>query len=493
MISSASSLASAAVVGLAIPSSLGSGALPVTPGAAVLGRGDLAGGAPPAFAACLGRCLPAQASETDTVTAETPEDLPNPAITPEPSEAVAPWFWSPPPPFAPPPPVSVTTPGFPPVAPVLAEEPVSALPAEGAAATGVEVVSGRSGEMVAVSSHVVAGEVDRRGKPADGESAPPASPVGKRGPDSDPAVTSGISRPDTTGPDTARPDRVQVPTSFAPMFAAVPKLAVAPADAAATATVGTFGAAEQIAARIRAVVSQDGEAVVSENKNITEKTDKNIFKESNSIHGIASAYEVSAMSSVSAHSSPAGRIVASAPIEPPCGGVESAAVRLVERVTEVADLVRDTPAERVTLNLDLDDSHRVEVRVAVRAGRVHAEFRSDSAEVRTALSSAWESFTTRPDSGSRAWAEPVFSALGATATASPVDPARAVGSSSGSAADAFGHEPTGQGSSRRDQTGRSRPDADATGAGFFSASKNPVVVQSSSTSRDPHRLLSVQA
>jgi len=493
MISYSPSFPRAAVVGLATPSSLGNGALPGTPGPAALGRGDLAGGAPPAFAACLGQCLPAQASETYTATAAAPEDLPNPAITPEPSETVAPWFWSPPQPLTPPPPVSVAIPGFPPVAPVLAEEPVSALPAEGAAATGAEVISGRSGAMAAVSSHGVAGEVDRAGTPAAGESAPPASPLGKRGSDSDSEMTSGISRPDTAGPDTARPERVQVPTSFAPVFAAVPKAAVAPSDAAETATVGTFGTAEQIAASSRAVVSRNGEVMMEENKKLFEKPEAKTFKESSDIHGIVSANEVSAMSSVSAHSSPAGRIVAPAPIEPPSGGVDSAAVRLVERVTEVAELVRDTPAERVTLNLDLDDSHRVEVRVAVRAGRVHAEFRSDSVEVRTALSSAWESFTARPDSGSRAWAEPVFTALGATAAASPVEPARVAGSPLASAADSFGHEPTGQGSSRRDPTGRSRPDADETGAGFFSASKTPVVVQSSPASRDPLRLLSVQA
>ncbi len=178
---------------------------------------------------------------------------------------------------------------------------------------------------------------------------------------------------------------------------------------------------------------------------------------------------------------------------PSTGELASAAVRLVERVAEVAELVRDTPTERVTLKIDLDEAHRVEVRVSMREGRVHAEFRSDSAEVRTALSSAWETFTARPEANSRVWAEPVFASLGAFAAAAPLDPARTPAVAPGAAANAFGQDATGQGSSGREQAGRSRPDADATGAGFFAAARTQVVAKSSSTSRDPHRLLSVQA
>ena len=91
------------------------------------------------------------------------------------------------------------------------------------------------------------------------------------------------------------------------------------------------------------------------------------------------------------------------------------AVRMVERVNEVADHLAAHPAERVTVRIDLDDSHRVDVHVAMRGGRVHTDFRSDSPEIHAALSAAWDDFS-RGDQGSRhRWADPVFSAPAAGA------------------------------------------------------------------------------
>jgi len=92
----------------------------------------------------------------------------------------------------------------------------------------------------------------------------------------------------------------------------------------------------------------------------------------------------------------------------------AAAVKLIERVAEVAANALSRPSEPISVRIDLDDTHRVDVRIAVRGGRVHADFRSDSPEVRAALSAAWNEFTRSRDGADQRWAEPVFAALNAT-------------------------------------------------------------------------------
>jgi hypothetical protein len=91
------------------------------------------------------------------------------------------------------------------------------------------------------------------------------------------------------------------------------------------------------------------------------------------------------------------------------------AVRLLERVAEAADHLAAHPAERVTVRIDLADTSHVEIRVALRGGRLQADFRTDSAEMRQALSQAWPAFTAARAENPVSWADPVFAALPAPA------------------------------------------------------------------------------
>jgi Flagellar hook-length control protein FliK len=80
--------------------------------------------------------------------------------------------------------------------------------------------------------------------------------------------------------------------------------------------------------------------------------------------------------------------------------VASTAVRMVEKVSEVADHVAAHPSEQVTVRIDLDETHRVDVHVSMRGGQVHADFRSDSPDMRAALASAWNEFSQNGREGS---------------------------------------------------------------------------------------------
>lgn len=135
---------------------------------------------------------------------------------------------------------------------------------------------------------------------------------------------------------------------------------------------------------------------------------------------------------------PLTTIPAATPIAPVAGGVASApvtlpaattapvatlAVQLVERVGEIAEHVTARPAEQIRVELDLPGGTHVEIRVALRAGRVHADFRTDSVELREALAQAWEGFARLREVAGAAWAEPVFApATTAPATVSASNP-----------------------------------------------------------------------
>jgi hypothetical protein len=96
---------------------------------------------------------------------------------------------------------------------------------------------------------------------------------------------------------------------------------------------------------------------------------------------------------------------------------------MVEKVSEVAEHLASNPAEQVTVRIDLDATHRVDVHVSMRGGQVHADFRSDSADMRAALASAWNEFSQQREGTDRQWAAPVFSTLAAPVAASSITPA----------------------------------------------------------------------
>jgi hypothetical protein len=152
------------------------------------------------------------------------------------------------------------------------------------------------------------------------------------------------------------------------------------------------------------------------NKNSIQAVDEEDNKKTDYSAGIGRAYQSFAMTpnpSYAAAAAPATPVAT--PVATPAPSLSPAslateAVRMVERVNEVADHLAAHPAERVTVRIDLDDSRRVDVHVAMRGGRVHTDFRSDSPEIHAALSAAWDDFS-RGDQGSRhRWADPVFSA-----------------------------------------------------------------------------------
>jgi hypothetical protein len=91
---------------------------------------------------------------------------------------------------------------------------------------------------------------------------------------------------------------------------------------------------------------------------------------------------------------------------------------MVEKVSDVAEHLASHPAEKVTVRIDLDATHRVDVHVSMRGGQVHADFRSDSADMRTALASAWKEFSQGREGSERRWAEPAFAAMAAPVAAS---------------------------------------------------------------------------
>lgn len=180
------------------------------------------------------------------------------------------------------------------------------------------------------------------------------------------------------------------------------------------------------------------------------------------------------------------RPAASAAVVEGAPAPESAALRMIERVAEAADQVKAGAAGRVTVRIDLDDTKPVEVTVALREGRVHADFRCDSPELRTALASAWETFTRGREAADHRWAEPVFAtASGRVEASSPSAGAEERSSGSGS----FGEDRGG----RREASG-----AAVAAPPFYSARRGVRPMSEPSAARhdsaiDHARLLSVQA
>ena len=106
---------------------------------------------------------------------------------------------------------------------------------------------------------------------------------------------------------------------------------------------------------------------------------------------------------------------------PAATSLPAATAHLIERLEQVADRLVDRPGEPIRLSLDLDGGHRVDVKVAMRGGRVFADFRSDSLEMRAALAQGWEAFVRGREGAAQRWADPVIS--GGIAAPAPVSAA----------------------------------------------------------------------
>ncbi len=199
----------------------------------------------------------------------------------------------------------------------------------------------------------------------------------------------------------------------------------------------------QIAAQPAVSSSVSGEMVVEKNKNIAQAYDKKDFKTLDEKDGTAKAFEPGAMSP--SYSSPASPVVSVKPSELPVPVAPAAATRLVEQVAEAAERLSARSTEKVDLRIELEGNHHVDVHVSVQGGRVHADFRSDSPEVRAALSSAWEGFVRSREGANQRWAEPVFSAPSTNNFIAPV-------ASTSGAADS-GLAGSGQNPDRRESAG----------------------------------------
>ncbi len=440
------------------PASVGASALPSA--ALAPGGGDSSAIAKLAFAECLGLSSSHNFGDSDVETVEIGADSTENSTEQEefntPGSAL-PFFWTPVPQFAPPPP----PPSFPDASVSFEENTVTT-----------------DGESSAFSdsARLDRGQIDGAASPTPGASGSPQ--VG----------TAAVSQEESArGPsflDAGPSDLTTAKTKIA--GGVLPNLDQGGALAVANTNLTSKGGGEFIATAGAAGSLANGRFLNSENKNVDKVNDIKGFKKLETDNGMMSANGAGSMSFVSATSlsvAPPAATISSGPV---VGEHASAAVRLVERVAEVAELMRDTPADRVTLKLDLDETHRVEVRVLMREGRVHAEFRSDSTEVRSALSSAWSDFTAKREAGTPIWAQPIFAALDHSSSRASVLAAEAP-------VNGFGRDQElGQGGSRR----QARQDLEP--RGFLGASSTVPVVSASVLNqptpvRDRDRLLSVRA
>ena len=201
--------------------------------------------------------------------------------------------------------------------------------------------------------------------------------------------------------------------------------AVAQVDARQGAN--AYGLAAQIADTAKAGNPSAQDLAIGKIKNSNQAAESKEDKKSTVGDGIRRAYELPSMSTTTpvfqaptASVQNLGPVNATSPVAPT---VASTAVRMVEKVSEVAEHLASNPAEQVTVRIDLDATHRVDVHVSMRGGQVHADFRSDSADMRAALASAWNEFSQKREGTDRQWAAPVFSPMGAPAAASSFTPA----------------------------------------------------------------------
>ena len=211
--------------------------------------------------------------------------------------------------------------------------------------------------------------------------------------------------------------------------ASAPDAVASATPATATATVGSQSATRQ-ASGVYSQSAQIAEAAVQarpEGKNLTGDKNNNTvqdadfkgYKKQESADGIRPAYEQPSMTATAPiFTAPTHSVQTLAPVVSSVApSVASTAVRMVEKVSEVADHLAAHPSEQVTVRIDLDETHRVDVHVSMRGGQVHADFRSDSPDMRAALASAWNSFSQGREGSNRNWAEPAFAPMAAPAKA----------------------------------------------------------------------------
>jgi hypothetical protein len=86
------------------------------------------------------------------------------------------------------------------------------------------------------------------------------------------------------------------------------------------------------------------------------------------------------------------------------------APRLVQEIREIADRISVIDRNSVEVRFDFSDADRLSVRVEYRDGTVHTTFRTDSHQLRDAISHEWQLQSTAADQPSYRLAEPIFKA-----------------------------------------------------------------------------------
>jgi uncharacterized protein (DUF4415 family) len=160
--------------------------------------------------------------------------------------------------------------------------------------------------------------------------------------------------------------------------------------------------------------------------------------------------------------------------------IASEAVRMVERVSAAADKIATNPAGQVTVRIDLDATHHVDVHVAMRGGQVHADFRNASPEMQAALSSAWSDFARSREGSNQRWAEPMFSAQTVAATSSSQQNSSFGSQNPSSGSSSFG---PGQDSPKRESSDRGTAPSTVASPLRAPSSVSPVASPAPSASR----------
>jgi hypothetical protein len=85
------------------------------------------------------------------------------------------------------------------------------------------------------------------------------------------------------------------------------------------------------------------------------------------------------------------------------------APRLVQEIRQIADRISVIDRNTVEVSFDFSDRDRLSVRVEYRDGTVHTTFRTDSSQLRDAISHEWQAQSAVTEQRSYRVAEPVFS------------------------------------------------------------------------------------
>jgi len=89
--------------------------------------------------------------------------------------------------------------------------------------------------------------------------------------------------------------------------------------------------------------------------------------------------------------------------------IAAQAPKLVQEIRQIADRISSIDRNTVEVRFDFSDTDRLSVRVEYRDGAVHTTFRTDSSQLRDAISSEWQTQSVATEQRPYRLAEPVFS------------------------------------------------------------------------------------